>query len=402
MTRVAIHKVTDRGSLKNGVARLIESLGGIAMVVRTSDSVLVKPNVLTGLRAETGATVCPEVVEAIVQMCRDSGAGKIIIGEGSNWGIDTLEAFRACGYEEVAQRCGASLLDLKRDRQVEVSIGDPIHPTIELPRALFDVDVVIDVPVLKTHNQTVVSFSLKNLAVGACSDRMKKSFMHSICLVPPLSEERRTRGSGLDYMIASVSKALPCHFVVVDGFYGMQGNGAPLKGEPANAGILVAGMDRVAVDSVCARLIGIDPQKVPHIVLSAERGVGTLDMDDIEIVGDSIESTKVEFKGSIIEDIEALAPANMRIVRGNGCYSCVSNFGYFLKQHRAKLEDLGPVTVVIGTASVPACAGKVVYYGNCAGQEMYGGGFVPGCVPRSRRQVFEALGIGERYESYEW
>jgi len=206
----------------------------------------------------------------------------------------------------------------------------------------------------------------------------------------------------LDYMIASVSKALPCHLVVVDGFYGMQGNGAPLKGEPANAGILVAGTNRVAVDSVCARLIGIDPQKVPHIALSAERGVGALDIDTIELVGDSVESTRVKFKGSIIEDVEALAPANVRIVRGNGCYSCVSNFGYFLKQHRAKLEDLGPITFVIGTASVPACTGKVVYYGNCAGQEMYGGGFVPGCVPRSRRQVFEALGIGERYESYEW
>jgi uncharacterized protein (DUF362 family) len=404
-TRVAILREFNRPNLKSNVRKLIESIGGIEAVLRPSGSVLIKPNVLCGLAAETGATVCPEVIEAIVEMCRDSGASKIIIGEASNWGIDTLEAFRVCRYDALAERCGARLLDLKRDRQVEVSIQDAVHHTIELPQTIFEVDVVIDVPVLKTHNQTILSASLKNLAVGTCSDRMKKSRMHSIGLTPPPPEDRRARGSELDHMIASVSKVLPCHLVVVDGFYGMQGYGSPIRGEPANAGILVSGTDRVAVDSICARLIGIDPKKVPHILLSAEAGIGTLRLDAIELVGDSLESAGVKFEGSIIEDVYALAPANVRIINENACYSCVSNLGYFLKEHGKQLEDLGPVTFVIGKATAASVAkhrGKIVYYGNCAGLEMYGGGFVPGCVPRSRRQVFEALGIGDRYESYEW
>ena len=404
MCRVAILKEFNRKNLKDSVKRLVQSIGGVEAVLRPSDSVLVKPNVLCGLTAETGATVCPEVIEGIVEMCLEAGASKIIVGEASNWGIDTMEAFHVCGYDMLSKRYGIQLLDLKKDRQVQVAIEDPVHPAIELPRTIFEVNVVVDVPVLKTHNQTVLSASLKNLAVGTCSDKMKKSHMHSICLTPPPSREQRARGSELDHMIASVSKVLPCHLVVVDGFYGMQGHGSPIKGEPANAGILVAGRDRVAVDSICARLIGIDPELVPHIRLSAEQGIGTLRLDDIKLIGESIESAGVKFKESIIRNIEALAPANVKILNENACYSCISNLGYFLVEHGAQLEDLGPVTFVLGkatAANVARHSGRIVYYGNCAGAEMYGGGFVPGCVPRSRRQVFEALGIGDRYESYE-
>ncbi len=404
MSKVAILKVRDRGKLKDCVAKLVQCIGGMGRFVRPSSTVLIKPNVLCGLAAETGATVCPEVIEAIVEMCKDSGAKSIIIGEASNWGVDTLRAFRICGYNAIAERYGVSLVDLKKDRQIEVPCDDPMHHSIELPRTIFDVDIVINVPVLKTHNQAVVSFSLKNLSVGTCSDNMKKSRMHSIGLASALPEERRKKGSELDSMIAYVSKAIPCHLIVVDGFYGMQGHGAPVNGRPANAGMLLCGTNRVAVDGTCARLIGINPPEVPHLALASDIGIGTFRDEDIELVGDPLEDVRMQFESSIITDLESLAPANVKIVRGDGCYSCVSNLGYFLEQHRKKIEDLGPITFVIGKASSSSFSsesGRIVYYGNCAGQDMYGGGFVPGCVPRSRRQVFEALGIGDRYESYD-
>jgi uncharacterized protein (DUF362 family) len=404
-TRVALLRDSNRRNLKENIKKLVGLIGGIQAVVRPSQSVLIKPNVLCGLKAETGATVCPEIVEAIVELSKDAGASRVVIGEASNWGIDTLEAFRACGYDALAARCGAELVDLKRDRQVQVSIDNALHHTIELPQTVLEADVVVDIPVLKTHNQTIVSVSLKNLSVGTCSDRMKKTRMHSIGLTPPPGGQGGIRASSLDHMIASVSKVLPCHLVVVDGFFGMHGYGSPIRGEPANAGILVCGTDRVAVDATSARLIGVTPEQVPHIVLSAQAGIGTLNREDIELVGDSLEAASVPFQGSIIVDIDTLAPANVKVVCKDACYACVSNLGYFLREHRAELERLGPVTFVVGRVSgvhTTSPNERIVYYGNCAGADMYGGGFVPGCVPRSRRQIFEALGIGDRYESYEW
>jgi hypothetical protein len=234
---------------------------------------------------------------------------------------------------------------------------------------------------------------------------MKKNVIHSIGLHKPLAEEKRAAGSELDYMIADVSSVLPTTLVVVDGFYGMHGYGAPIKGEPVGAGLLIAGTDRVAVDSTACRLIGVDPRQVPHIVLSQKRGLGIVEEEEINILGTPILDAKVHFNSSIITDYSDILPENVIVRHENACYSCISNFGYFLREHRDQLKDLGKVTIIIGKVdpdTIDVDHGKIVYYGNCAGQEMYGGGFVPGCVPRSRRQVFEALGISEKYESYEW
>jgi uncharacterized protein (DUF362 family) len=371
--------------------------------VREGSCVLVKPNVLCGLKAETGATVCPEIVEEIVFLSFQSGASRVYIAEASNWGIDPIEALRFCGYGQVAERTGAELVNLKTEEQITLKLDHPIHPEIRLPRIIFDSDVVINVPVLKTHNQTGVSVSLKNLAVGVCPDEEKQQKIHSIGLYQPLHEELVRRGSALDRMIVAVSKILPTHLVVVDGFYGMEGWGAPITGKPVGAGLVLAGTDRVAVDAVACHLIGMDPNDVPHIRLASEAGMGKLALADIELLGTPIDEAMTQFESSIITDLHSLLPGNVQVVCENACYSCISNFAYFVAEHRDVLEDLGPVTVVMGRADeIDSDCGRLLYYGNCAGANMYGGGFAPGCVPRSRRQVFEALGIGDRYTSYEW
>jgi uncharacterized protein (DUF362 family) len=54
------------------------------------------------------------------------------------------------------------------------------------------------------------------------------------------------------------------YFSVVDGIIAMEGNG-PVAGVPKGTGVLVAGMNPVAVDAVCARLMGFDYQKLPIV-----------------------------------------------------------------------------------------------------------------------------------------
>ena len=130
-----------------------------------------------------------------------------------------------------------------------------------------------------------------------------------------------------------------------------------------------------------------------------------MDPKKIEVIGARLEEVRTPFKSSVMTDLSSILPHNMEVLCKNACYSCISNFGYFLLQNRQYLKDLGPITVIIGKQKrdeFQKDRRHVLYYGNCAGVDMYGGSFVPGCVPRSRRQVFEALGIGNRYESYEW
>jgi uncharacterized protein (DUF362 family) len=302
--KVAVLKDKNRMNLERNTGELLELLGGTGAFVKKSDTVLIKPNVLCGLKAETGATVCPEIVETLVRLCRDAGASKVYIAEASNWGIDSMEAFYHCGYDDVAKKTGAELIDLKKEEQTGVEINNIAHRTIKLPKLLFDVDTVINVPVLKVHNQTGVSISLKNLAVGICSDNEKKKRIHSIGLFPPPDKKAMKDGSLLDRMIVDVSRALPDHLAVVDGFFGMHGWGSPIKGKPAGAGLLIGGRNPVAVDAVACYLIGQNVSEIPHLVLAGEKGLGEIDVKRIDTLGTPLEKAKTVFRGALVTDLK--------------------------------------------------------------------------------------------------
>jgi uncharacterized protein (DUF362 family) len=55
-------------------------------------------------------------------------------------------------------------------------------------------------------------------------------------------------------------------------------------GNPRKLGVIVAGSDIVAVDSVCCNLMGFDPQEIKHIANAALQGVGQI--NGFEVVGD--------------------------------------------------------------------------------------------------------------------
>lgn len=102
--KVAVIKDKNRKNLRQNIEELLKLLGGIGTFIRKNDTVLIKPNVLCGLKAETGATVCPEIVETLVRLCLNAGASKLYIAEASNWGIDSMEAFNHCGFDKVAKK----------------------------------------------------------------------------------------------------------------------------------------------------------------------------------------------------------------------------------------------------------------------------------------------------------
>jgi uncharacterized protein (DUF362 family) len=64
----------------------------------------------------------------------------------------------------------------------------------------------------------------------------------------------------------------------------MEGDG-PINGTPVDHRIALAGLDAVAVDSMCARLMGIPLENVGYINYCAAAGLGNMDRNKIEIIG---------------------------------------------------------------------------------------------------------------------
>ncbi|RKL63224.1 DUF362 domain-containing protein [Thermoanaerobacteraceae bacterium SP2] len=402
---VAIKKKRNKETIKTVVRETINLLGGINQVVSPGNVVLIKPNVLAGKDASTGATTSPEIVGTITKMCYEAGAKKVIIAESSNWGINTFEAFKACGYFEMAEKAGAELLDLKKDEIVERFIDGYVLKKVRIPKTILDVDTVINIPVLKTHSMTKVTLSLKNVAVGISTDDDKQRCLHHIGIFPALSSEMSKKGSFLDYSIADINMISRSELVIIDGLIGLQGLGAPLLGKPVKSNIIIAGFNRVSVDAIGSKIIGYEPSEINHIKLAADKGLGEMDIEKLKIRGENLSDSIINFEKSFLPDIDSHYD-NINVVYGGGCEACRSTLNYILIRHKEQLESLGiPITIYLGKdieIKKPKKEKRLyVHYGNCAGELIYGGCFVPGCPPRSRRQFFQAIGALDLYKEDE-
>lgn len=404
-SKVAIVKRKNKEASKDLVIKAISLLGGIDEIVSPGITVLIKPNVLAAKDASTGATTSPDVVGAVAEICFEAGANKVIVAESSNWGIDTFSAFKACGYFEMAEKTGVELLDLKKDVIIEKDIEGYVLNKVRIPKSILDSDVVINIPVLKTHTMTKVTLSLKNVAVGISTDDDKQKCLHRIGIFNSLPSHMVTKGSFLDYSIADINMISRSDLVIVDGLVGLQGMGSPLLGEPANTNVIIAGFNRVSVDAVCSKIIGYDPSEINHIKLAAEKGLGEMDLSKIKICGEDFTNVILNFKKSFLPEINN-QNKNIKIVYDGKCQVCQSTLNYILMRHKEGLKNISvPMTIYIGKNIQVEKPKKekhlYVYYGNCAGELIYGGCFVPGCPPRSRRQFFQAIGALDLYKEDE-
>jgi uncharacterized protein (DUF362 family) len=91
-------------------------------------------------------------------------------------------------------------------------------------------------------------------------------------------------------------------FNIVDGIVGMEGYG-PIQGEAKHSGVVVLGSDPVAVDATCARLMGLDPEKITHLSRSGEF-LGNVHGERIEQVGEEISRFRQSYR--VLENFQHL------------------------------------------------------------------------------------------------
>ena len=94
--------------------------------------------------------------------------------------------------------------------------------------------------------------------------------------------------------LVRLARLIPPHIGVIDGFIGMEGNG-PVRGNEKHLGAAIASTDFVAADAVCAKVMGFEPMEVSYLYYGHQLGLGTAKLDDIEIVGESIENLAGKF-----------------------------------------------------------------------------------------------------------
>jgi len=248
---------------------------GASEAFRTDERILVKPNYIDASHPSTGVTTDARVVEGIIKFLEENSLGNIMIGEGSGM-ANTMRAFKVAGIDEVARRWEVDLIDLNDDEYVVAEVPSPLAlKTVRIAKTALN-SAIISVPKLKLHRMAGVTLSLKNL----------------MGVVSPKGQIHRSLGK----KIADLASLVKPRLAVIDGIIG--GEGHELAGRPVEMNLVIAGLDPVAVDTVGAAVMEVNPERVEHIILAAKKELGVCNLNKIKVVGEPIEKVKKKFKPS--------------------------------------------------------------------------------------------------------
>jgi uncharacterized protein (DUF362 family) len=220
------------------------------------------------------------------------GAAQVVVAEGPGHRRDNEYLLSASGLYDVIKEHRIRYVDLNTDdvRATPLRSNFTDLKQLYLPETLYNADLLVSMPKLKTHHWAGVTLSLKNMfgVVPGVVYGWPKNILH---------------WQGIHQSILDINSSLPLpQFAIVDGIIGMEGNG-PLQGQAKNSGVLIFGDDLVAVDATAARLMTIEPQKISYLAEAGEF-LGNLRQEKIQQVGEPIGTLQQDFR--VIEDFQKL------------------------------------------------------------------------------------------------
>lgn len=393
MSTVSIVKVPkdDEKGIAEAVRRSVECIGGLGDVVFPGDLVLVKPNLVRTPPSDNGTATRWEVSKAVADLVIELGA-RPVIAESAAAGVDTEEVMEATGYSRL-RGLGYEVVDLKSCTREIIPVPEGYVVFGELPswHLVRKADSIISVPVLKTHDQTEVTLSMKNLK-GLIDDATKKAFHHE----------------GLLEGVVDLMTAIKPRLTVMDGTICQEGMG-PIFGTPKRMDLVLASKDLVAADAVAGKIMGYDPSEVMITSRAAARGVGEMDLGRIRIVGDApIDEVAQRFKRSSETRLEGLPPFEILFDEEacTGCRNTVISALLDMKKHGIESALEGKVIVAgpLKEGALPKGATKenTVLVGMCTRRLGDRGTCVQGCPPLNN-PIIEALtgngkGAASRYD----
>ncbi|MCP3978110.1 MAG: DUF362 domain-containing protein [bacterium] len=222
-----------------------------------------------------GSITSPLVAEAFILEIREH-VGTIYMVEADQVLENVERAFHESGMAAVCQRTGVEWVNMSRQPLDLVDAPENVVlRRVEVPRVLRDA-LLITLPVMKTHAKTGITGALKNQ--WGCLSKMR----HEYHLV-------------LDDALADLNHVVRPTLALMDGTVGLEGNG-PKSGNPKIADRILCSADPVALDTIQAISMGIDPGSCRHLRRCAERGIGIDDRDRIDVRGMQPEEHVVAFR----------------------------------------------------------------------------------------------------------
>ena len=282
MTRVALLKC---GAYDPLVIRekMVEALNllGLGPGIFEGKRVVIKPNLLSAAAAEKSVVTHPEFFRAALRMVRDHG-GIAILCESPAF-QPLAKVMKKTGYDRIVEEEGCEVAD---PRATDILFYDSPcrYKRFEISSAVFDADLILNLPKFKTHGLTYITGALKNL-FGLIYG-LNKSQWHL---------KARSKEEFSEFLLDYYSALLkgfekPKVFIhLMDAVIGLEGEGPGAAGTPRKIGAILAGQDAVSVDAVATRVVGLRLEEVLTVTLGEKRGLGTGALETIDVRGESLD-----------------------------------------------------------------------------------------------------------------
>ncbi|MDI6764918.1 MAG: DUF362 domain-containing protein [Thermodesulfobacteriota bacterium] len=272
------------------VRTAIELIGGVERLDVLGKSVLFKPNILDA--SPPPVTTNPQVVKAVAKILYESGARRVLIGDMSAFfKLPTRKNMDLTFMKLIAEEVEAELAPFDEGGWVSVDLPQgEFLKKVYVSETLFQVDRIINIPVIKTHRSATYSIALKNF-VGATH------FRHRPYLV---------NRSHWEEVIAELNLAYAPDLHIVDGTRIMV-EGGPWKGRAIDSNLIIATGDRIAADviglgilkhfSELPQIREVEVWDQRQVKRAMELGLGIKGKDEIELLERDLEPNIPGFKG---------------------------------------------------------------------------------------------------------
>jgi uncharacterized protein (DUF362 family) len=249
----------------------VELLGGMQRFVKPGSRVIIKPNMSFARPPEAGTNTSPEVVRELAVMCKEAGAASILIPD------NVLHLETACleksGIRDACASVGKNMVRVISSPHLfkEITIPDArgLEKT-DVMKAVLKSDVLIAAPTAKSHSSAGVSLSMKGM-MGLVYDR---GVFHG--------------RYDLDASIVDLCTFLKADLAVIDASRVLSTGGPQGPGKVIRENTVIASTDMVAADATAVSMFEwygrrFKPAQVNHIRLAHQRGLGRMDIENLNI-----------------------------------------------------------------------------------------------------------------------
>ncbi len=260
-----------KGKAVDIIPKLFEKMGGISQFVKPGSRVMVKPNMGFANPPEWATTTSPEAVYIITKLCLDAGAKRVVVCDNTLRDPDICK--QKTGIADAVKSLKGATVFTPTEQQpnfFEEKTSDKAKALTktEIVKELGRTDVIISVPIAKSHAAGGVSFGIKGL-MGLVRDR---GVMH--------------REMDLHLAIAEQLYYIKPTLTIVDASRALLDNGPSGPGKVIELNTFAASLDPVAVDSYGVSLASwygrkCEGKNVKHLEHAARLGFGNVESGKI-------------------------------------------------------------------------------------------------------------------------